>query len=49
MAGIPDTLDNCPRVANADQTNTDNAGDEGDACDDDYDNDGKKYLQKNRL
>ena len=47
MAGIPDTLDNCPFVANADQTNTDNAGDGGDACDDD--NDGKKYLQKNRL
>lgn len=47
--GVPDTdtdgdseadcNDNCPAVANADQTNTD--GDEyGDACDDDDDNDG---------
>ena len=33
-------LDNCPLIANADQTNTDNANDGGDVCDDDDDNDG---------
>ncbi len=33
-------IDNCPLVANADQANTDNADDGGDACDDDDDNDG---------
>ena len=39
--GIADAMDNCPMVANADQTNTDNAADGGDACDPDDDNDGK--------
>ncbi len=39
--GIADAADNCPRLANADQNNTDmNATDGGDACDDDDDNDG---------
>ncbi len=37
--GIPDTEDNCPAIANPDQSNND--GDEqGDACDADDDNDG---------
>ncbi|MFA5904205.1 MAG: prenyltransferase/squalene oxidase repeat-containing protein, partial [Desulfobacula sp.] len=37
--GVPDILDNCPGVANADQKNAD--GDNlGDACDNDDDNDG---------
>ena len=38
--GVSDGSDNCPSVANADQVNTDNAADGGDACDDDDDNDG---------
>ncbi len=38
--GIADAKDNCPMVANDDQTNTDNATDGGDACDPDDDNDG---------
>ncbi len=39
--GVGDGPDNCPLVANADQTNTDrNATDGGDACDPDDDNDG---------
>ena len=37
--GVSDTLDNCPNVANRDQTDTDSDG-EGDACDGDDDNDG---------
>ena len=37
--GVDDNLDNCPSVPNADQLNTDNAPDGGDACDDDDDND----------
>ena len=37
--GVSDTQDNCPNVANRDQTDTDSDGD-GDACDDDDDNDG---------
>jgi hypothetical protein len=37
--GVPNTIDNCPEVANSDQLDTDNDGD-GDACDDDDDNDG---------
>lgn len=37
--GVPDPIDNCPTIANADQTNSD--GDTaGDACDTDDDNDG---------
>src|SRR3989344_4770055 len=35
-----DAIDNCPTVANNDQTNTDLANDGGDACDTDDDNDG---------
>ena len=38
--GVEDITDNCPLVANADQANTDNANDGGDACDPDDDNDG---------
>ena len=43
--GVPDGVDNCPAVANADQTNTDatlpGGGDaDGDACDNDDDDDG---------
>ena len=37
--GIGDDVDNCPTVANADQTDTDGDG-TGDACDSDDDNDG---------
>jgi len=37
--GIPDTTDNCPLVANPNQTDTDSDG-EGNACDTDDDNDG---------
>jgi hypothetical protein len=38
--GTNDDADNCPEVANPDQTNTDGAEDGGDACDNDDDNDG---------
>jgi thrombospondin type 3 repeat protein len=37
---VADPADNCPSLANPDQTNTDGAGDGGDACDADDDNDG---------
>ena len=37
--GVADDVDNCPRVANGGQTDTDSDG-AGDACDDDDDNDG---------
>ena len=37
--GVPDDEDNCPQVANSDQTDTDD-DDQGDACDADDDNDG---------
>ncbi len=37
--GVPDLLDSCPAVANADQIDTDGDG-AGDACDDDDDGDG---------
>jgi hypothetical protein len=36
--GVPDSSDNCPAVANTDQTDTDNDS-EGDACDSDKDGD----------
>jgi hypothetical protein len=36
---VGDVCDNCPSVPNRDQLNTDGAGDGGDACDDDDDND----------
>ena len=35
---VPDASDNCPEIANSDQTDTDGDG-AGDACDDDDDND----------
>jgi hypothetical protein len=37
--GVPDSTDNCPSTSNADQENTDNVADGGDACDADDDND----------
>ena len=37
--GVPDSQDNCPSTANADQLNTDSDG-QGDACDADDDGDG---------
>jgi hypothetical protein len=37
--GVPDSSDNCPGTANADQADTDGDG-QGDACDADDDNDG---------
>ena len=38
--GVGDAADDCPRVAEAHQVNTDGAADGGDACDADDDNDG---------
>ena len=45
--GVPDIRDNCPLIANPDQTNTDRAGDGGDACDNDDDNDGRNDMDDN--
>ena len=44
--GIPDTVDKCPNVANADQLDSDNDG-EGDDCDTDKDNDGIEDVSDN--
>lgn len=44
--GILDTEDNCPSIANANQTDTNNDG-EGDACDDDDDGDGILDINDN--
>ena len=41
---VPDAFDNCPRVANTDQVDTDDDG-AGDACDDDDDDDGVDDTQ----
>jgi len=43
--GIPDTRDNCPRVANADQKDVDGNG-QGDVCDD-FDRDGVMTVEDN--
>jgi len=42
--GVPDSSDNCPAVANANQRNFDGDS-QGDACDDDDDNDGVNDTQ----
>jgi hypothetical protein len=39
LDGVVDDADNCPAVPNKKQLNTDGAGDGGDACDDNDDND----------
>ncbi len=44
--GIPDTSDNCPLIANADQADADGDG-LGNACDPDDDNDGIPDLEDN--
>ncbi len=45
--GFDDAADNCPLVANTNQTNTDGAADGGDACDPDDDDDGFKDVADN--
>ncbi len=37
---VPNSIDNCPTVANPGQQNGDGRADGGDACDNDVDNDG---------
>ena len=44
--GVEDTIDNCPLVSNANQSNFDNDT-QGDACDSDDDNDGIADSQEN--
>lgn len=45
--GVPDETDNCPAVANANQTNTDGLNDGGDECDTDDDEDGWADVDDN--
>jgi len=45
---FPDNTDNCPNIANPNQTNTDNDG-QGNACDSDDDNDGLSDTQEANL
>lgn len=44
--GIQDSSDNCPKVPNSDQLDTDNDG-RGDECDPDIDNDGISNYHDN--
>ncbi len=43
---VPSQMDNCPAVANLDQTDSDHDG-KGDACEDDNDGDGVKDDRDN--
>lgn len=44
--GIQDTIDNCPKIPNSDQLDTDRDG-RGDECDPDVDGDGISNSQDN--